>query len=149
MARNVTLDELLSMWETDSPVDVTNVQNELLKIPQLHSKYLSILITHNILAKKYATKYAELKKIKHLWYTGKLNNPRDLSKYNLEPMMETIHRTDLSLFLESDVELAELLLEKEIHDEISTACTAILKELNSRTWQLRTYLDSRKYLEGN
>jgi hypothetical protein len=35
-----------------------------------------------------------------------------------------------------------------IHDEICEACTAILKELNNRTWQLREYMTQERFIAG-
>jgi hypothetical protein len=37
---------------------------------------------------------------------------------------------------------------KAYHDEIVELCTSILKELNSRTYQLRSLIDWEKFIGG-
>ena len=39
----ITLDKLQSMWEQDSKIDIDNMHEESIKIPQLHAKYHEIL----------------------------------------------------------------------------------------------------------
>ena len=38
----MTIDEIMTMWENDSHIDDTDLDNESLKIPNLHQKYLNI-----------------------------------------------------------------------------------------------------------
>ena len=35
----MTIDEIMTMWENDSHIDDTDLDNESLKIPNLHQKY--------------------------------------------------------------------------------------------------------------
>ena len=45
----MTLDEVLEEWHKDSQLDRTELGEEALKIPQLHSKYYKLYITVNLL----------------------------------------------------------------------------------------------------
>ena len=38
----MTIDEIMTMWENDSHIDDKDLDNESLKIPNLHQKYLNI-----------------------------------------------------------------------------------------------------------
>ena len=38
----MTLDQMMEEWRKDSSIDTTELGNESLKIPELHSKYLKI-----------------------------------------------------------------------------------------------------------
>lgn len=143
-----TLDELHDEWEVDGEIDKTEIGDELLKIPRLHAKYLRILSYHNSQSKEMGINYAKAKKIRYEYYQGDLNNPDDLAKYGFEPMTKRILKSDIPVYMESDPTLLSILRKKNNHDEIASATTSILKELNSRTYQLRSHIDYEKFING-
>ena len=87
-------------------------------------------------------------------YPVNLSQPRGdmqityLEKYNLEPMTKKVLRADIPFYLESDKELNNILLKKVIHEEIVDVCQSILKELNSRTFQLRDFISWERFIQG-
>tara|TARA_R110000868_G_scaffold124490_10_gene329168 strand:+ start:22553 stop:22999 length:447 start_codon:yes stop_codon:yes gene_type:complete len=144
-----TLDELHDEWEKDGDVDKTEIGDELLKIPRLHAKYLRILSYHNSQSKELGINYTKAKKIRYEYYQGDLNNPDDLAKYGFDPMVKRILKTEIPLYIESDATLLSIIRKKNMHDEIASATNSILKELNSRTYQLRSYIDYEKFINGS
>lgn len=140
------LDELLEEWRKDSDIDRTEPGKALLDIPKLHSKYLNILSKHRLLAKEAEFKYNKWKKLKWEYYTGKLDDD-DLQKYGWEPFPFVL-KSDITTYLESDEDLNKHLAAKAVHDEIVEVCGSILKELNSRTYQLRSFIDWEKFIQG-
>jgi len=140
------LDDLLEMWRQDSDIDRTEPGKALLDIPKLHSKYLNILSRHRLLSKESEFKYNKMKKLKWEYYTGKLDDD-DLKKYGWEPF-PFILKSDITTYLESDEDLNKYLASKILHDEIVEVCTSILKELNSRTYQIRSWIDWEKFIQG-
>lgn len=144
-----TLDELHDEWEKDGDVDKTEIGDELLKIPRLHAKYLRILSYHNSQSKELGINYTKAKKIRYEYYQGDLNNPDDLAKYGFDPMVKRILKTEIPLYIESDATLLSIIRKKNMHDEIAAATTSILKELNSRTYQLRSYIEYEKFINGS
>jgi hypothetical protein len=140
------LEDLLEMWRQDSDIDRTEPGKALLDIPKLHSKYLNILSQHRLLSKQAEFKYNKMKKLKWEYYTGKLDDD-DLKKYGWEPFPYTL-KSDLNTYLESDEDINKCIAVKVMHDEIVDVCTAILKELNSRTFQLRDFIAWEKFIQG-
>ena len=140
------LDELLEMWAKDSVIDRTEPGKELTNIPQLHSKYLNILSRHRLLAKEAEFKYNKMKKLKWEYYTGKLDDD-DLKKYGWTPFPFVL-KSDISTYMESDEDLNKYTAQKIMHDEIVEVCTSILKELNSRTFQLRDFIAWERFIQG-
>lgn len=145
----VKIDDLMEEWSNDATIQEEDINGELIKIPKLHSKYLNILIHHRMLVHKYMHQYNERKKIMWEYYTGDLNNPEDLQKYGFEPLEKKIHKPNMSMYLESDTNLNNILLKKLLHEEIVEACEFILKELNSRTFQLRAVIEWKRFTSGN
>jgi hypothetical protein len=140
------LDELLEEWRKDADIDRTEPGKALLDIPKLHSKYLNILSRHRLLSKESEFKYNKMKKLKWEYYTGKLDDD-DLKKYEWDPFPYVL-KSDISTYMESDDDLNKYSAQKIMHDEIVEVCTAILKELNNRTWELRSYIDWEKFIQG-
>jgi len=140
------IDDLLEMWRQDCDIDKTEPDRELLNIPKLHSKYLNILSQHRMLSKQAEFKYNKMKKLKWEYYTGKLDDD-DLKKYGWEPFPFVL-KSDITTYLESDEDLNKTIANKVIHDEMVELCTTIMKELNSRTFQLRDYISWQKFTQG-
>ena len=140
------LDELLEEWRKDADIDRTEPGKALLDIPKLHSKYLNILSRHRLLSKESEFKYNKMKKLKWEYYTGKLDDD-DLKKYEWDPFPYVL-KSDLSTYMESDEDLNKYSAQKIMHDEIVEVCTAILKELNSRTFQLRDFIAWERFIQG-
>ena len=140
------LEDLLEEWRKDSDIDRTEPGKALLDIPKLHSKYLNILSKHRLLAKEAEFKYNKWKKLKWEYYTGKLDDD-DLQKYGWQPFPFVL-KSDITTYLDSDEDLNKYLAAKAVHDEVVELCGAILKELNSRTYQLRSFIDWEKFIQG-
>ena len=139
-------DELLNMWAKDSVIDRTEPGKELINIPQLHSKYLTILSNNRLLAKEADFKYNKIKKIKWEYYTGKLDNDQ-LKHYGWEPFPFVL-KSEINTYFDSDEDLNKALANKIIYEEVVEICQSILKELNSRTFQLRDFIQWERFIQG-
>ena len=140
------LDDLLAMWSKDSEIDRTEPGKALLDIPKLHSKYLNILSQHRLLVKDAEFKYNRMKKLKWEYYTGKLDDD-ELRKYGWDPFPFTL-KSDINTYLDADEDINKYLASKMLHEEVVEVCNAILKELNNRTWELRSFIDWEKFIQG-
>lgn len=140
------LEELLEMWRQDSIIDRTEPGKELTNIPQLHSKYLNILSRHRLLSKEAEFKYNKMKKIKWEYYTGKLDDDQ-LKHYGWEPFA-FILKSDITTYMDSDDDLNKYTASKLLHNEIVSVCESILKELHSRTFQLKEFITWERFIQG-
>jgi hypothetical protein len=140
------LEELLEMWRKDAQIDRTQPNVELINIPQLHSKYLTIMSKHRLQSKEAEFKFNKYKKIKWEYYTGKMDDD-ELKKYGWEPFPFVL-KSDITTYFDSDEDLNKLSASKIMHDEIVDVCQSIMKELNSRTFQLRDYIAWERFIQG-
>jgi len=140
------LEELLEMWRKDADMDRTEPGRELLNIPKLHSKYVTIMSNHRMMARDAEFQLNRWKKIKWEYYTGKLDDD-DLKKYGWEPFPFTL-KSDITTYLEADEDINKYKAKRVIHDEIVDVCTSIIKELNSRTFQLRDFIAWERFVNG-
>lgn len=80
------------------------------------------------------------------YYTGKLDD-EELQKYGWSPFPFVL-KSDITTYLESDEDLNKYSAQKVMHEEVVELCQAILKELNSRTFQLRDYIAWERFIQG-
>ena len=71
----------------------------------------------------------------------------ELAKYGWKPF-PLVLKTDITTYMDSDEDMNKYLAQKAMHDEIVDICTAILKELNSRTFQLRDFIAWERFIQG-
>lgn len=140
------LEELLEMWRKDSEIDRTEPGKALLDIPKLHSKYLNILSKHRLLAKEAEFKLQKMRRLKWEYYTGKLDEDQ-LKSLGWEPFPYVL-KSEISTYLESDEDINKRLASKALHEEVVDVCTSIIKELNSRTFQLRDFISWERFIQG-
>jgi hypothetical protein len=141
------IEQILNHWEKDSVIDSTEPGKELIRIPILHNKYLTILIKHKLISKKANFDYLRLKKVKWEYYNGKLSR-EELEEHGWEQFKFTL-KSDITTYLESDNDLIRLLEKKIYHEEVITMIESIMKELNSRTYQLKDFIAWEKFINGN
>jgi hypothetical protein len=140
------LEQVLKNWERDAEIDQTEPGKELIKIPTLHNKYLSILTKHKIASKKAHFDYLRMRKIKWEYYTGKMSR-EELEQYGWEAFQFTL-KSDITTYLEADSDLIKLLEKKVYHEEVVSVIESIMQELKSRTFQLRDFISWEKFIGG-
>jgi len=140
------LEQLLKYWEKDAEMDQTEPGKELLRIPILHNKYLSILTKHKIASKKAHFDYLRLRKVKIDYYSGRLTQ-EELEERGWEPFSFVL-KSDINAYLEGDDDLIRLLEKKIYHEECVSVLESVMNELKQRTWQLRDFISWEKFIGG-
>jgi ribosomal protein S3 len=132
--------------EKDLKINDAELDTESLKIPKIHNKYLNILHEEKILLQSLRLKKRIMLREKWEYYTGKLDDD-DLKKHGWEPFRYAL-KSDITTYLDADEDINKYLANKMLNEEVVEVCNAILKELNSRTFQLRSFIDWEKFIQG-
>jgi len=140
------LEQVLKYWEKDAEMDQTEPGKELIKIPTLHNKYLSILTKHKIASKKAHFDYLRMRKIKIEYFSGRMDQA-ELDARGWQPF-QFVLKSDVNAYLEGDDDLIKLLEKKVYHEECVSVLESILNELKQRTWQLRDFISWEKFIGG-
>lgn len=138
---NLKLTRILDDWDNDSIIDKTSPNDSIAVIGNLHAKYLRVLATHNLNASKIIDEYNKMKTARMAYYDGSISL-EDLQSHCWEPWLGPAPKikTQMDSRLESDPYLLAIMSRKRIYEEVVKVCEAILKELNNRTWQLKSYM---------
>jgi hypothetical protein len=142
----VTIDSLMSEWSKDTNIDPSSMEKELLKISYLHGKYLNIMSYHRHVIRKLDAEYKDMKEIRREYFLGHAGQDT-LEKYGWEQYQGNpiTMRTSQEEKLSTDPILSKILLKKGAHEEIVSYCELVMRNLNNRSWDLKTYVEYLKY----
>jgi len=141
----ITFDDIKSQWSEDSKIDSDLLDEESIKIPQLHSKYLNYLSDVRLLKRRKESEYKILLKEKFEYYTGKA----DQSVYQEKPFDLKVLKTDLGLYMDSDSELQLLQARIDYYDEILFFLEKVISCINNRGFQIKNSIDWQKFMQGS
>ncbi len=141
----ITLDDIKSQWAEDSKIEQDLLDEESIKIPQLHSKYLNYLSDVRLLKIKKEHEYKSLLRDKFEYYTGKA----EPSIYQEKPFDLKVLKSDLGLYMDSDPELQLLQTRINYYEEIMFFLEKVLQCLNNRGFQIKNSIDWQKFMQGS
>jgi len=141
------LSDIRQMVETDMKIDPTTLDRESLNIPQLHNKYLCIMLDEKLILKKQESDLAVLKKNKWLYYLGKMSEEQ-LATLGWEAFELAITRQDVDRFMESDSDYITLSNKVELQREKINYLENVIKSISNRIWNIRAAIDWHKFTQG-
>jgi hypothetical protein len=141
----ITLDDIKSQWVEDSKIDGDILDEESLKIPQLHSKYLNYLSDVKLLKIKKEQEYKTLIREKFEYYTGKA----EPEVYQEKPFDLKILKQDLALYMDSDPEIQLLQTRINYYEEIIYFLEKVLSCINNRGFQIKNSIDWQRFMQGS
>jgi len=140
------LEEIEALWEQDSKIDRTDLDNESLKIPTLHSKYYKIYLREKVQLKAEEQEYKLFYKLKHEYYTGKMSK-EELDEHGWEPF-QFVLKNDLQVYIDSDKDVAERLLKLQVQREKVELLESVIKTLNGRGFLIKNAIDFIRFTSG-
>jgi hypothetical protein len=143
----MTLEEILESWEQDCIVDKTELAEEALKIPNLHSKYLRILSTEKLKLKKLESEYKILKLEKYEFYTQ--GHTEDTMKKGWQlPAKGMILKADIPMYMEADEDIINSTLKISYQNEKIEALDTIIRSVMNRGYHIKSAIDWNKFIMG-
>lgn len=143
----MTIDELKEMVEKDLKIDRSALDNESLKTPQLHSKYLNFFHDDRIKLRKLRLNRDILYRKKWEYYNGKISE-EELKVLGWEPFQFKILKQDLDVYLNSDLDLQKYETEIMILEERISYLESTIKNIMNRQWNIRSAIDFLKFTNG-
>jgi hypothetical protein len=144
----MNIEQLQEMWQTDCVIDDDRLDKEAVRTPNLHSKYLNILIANKLKLAKLKADYNTLRQKKFRYYRG------EMSKQELEMNSWTQWqgakplKNEMEEFLAGDEDLNREYIKIEYISSIVTFCESILTQIKSRDFQIKSAIDWKKFISG-
>jgi hypothetical protein len=141
----ISLDEIQSMWEKDSKINIDDLHNESLKVSTLHAKYYELYNNISLLRKKSEIQYKQKKLERYNYYNGKA----DPEVYKKEPFPYKIRdKEGLARYLDGDEILSNIFMKIEYYDTMLKYLEEIVKMISSRTYQIKNSIEFLKFQSG-
>ena len=141
----INLDKIQSMWQEDCKIDIDNMHEESIKVPQLHSKYHEILNNLILLRTKAQKIQKNVRHERYEYYSGKA----DPEVYEKEPFPKKVTDKDaLIRYMDADDRVSDANLKVEYYDVMINYTESILKQISNRTYQIKNSIEWHKFQAG-
>ena len=141
----INLDKIQSMWQEDCKIDIDNMHEESIKVPQLHSKYHEILNNLILLRTKAQKIQKSVRHDRYEYYSGKA----DPDVYEREPFPKKVRDKDaLIRYMDADDRVSDANLKVEYYDVMINYTESILKQISNRTYQIKNSIEWHKFQAG-
>ena len=141
----INLDKIQSMWQEDCKIDIDNMHEESIKVPQLHSKYHEILNNLILLRTKAQKIQKSVRHERYEYYSGKA----DPDVYVTNPFPKKIRDKDtMQKYLDADERLSTVSLKIEYYDTMLKFIEEILKQITNRTYQIKNAIEFMRFTSG-
>ena len=141
----INLDKIQSMWQEDCKIDIDNMHEESIKVPQLYSKYHEILNNLILLRTKAQKIQKSVRHERYEYYSGKA----DPDVYEREPFPKKVRDKDaLIRYMDADDRVSDANLKVEYYDVMINYTESILKQISNRTYQIKNSIEWHKFQAG-
>jgi hypothetical protein len=141
----MNLDEIQSMWEKDSKIDMDNLHDESVKTPQLHQKYYTLYTTLKLLQTKAQDTEKKIRLERYNFYSGKA----PAEAYVEEPFPYKVRdKESMSLHLNADTKLSTAKMKVDYYQVMLDYLADILKMIHNRGYQIKNSIDWSKFTSG-
>lgn len=143
----MNIDQIKAQAELDTIIDTNHLDEEASKIPQIHNKYLCMLMDEKLLLEKYESNLKILRRDKWLYYSGKMSQD-ELKKKGWNPFDLNILKQDLDRFIDSDIEVITLSNKVFLQKEKVNYIESVAKIISNKIWNIRSSIEWIKFTQG-
>ena len=141
------IEEIQNLWEKDSCIDRTELGEESLRIPQLHSKYYKIYSDERMVLRSLERSLSILKHKKYEYFNGTISQEA-LNSEGWEPNQLKILKSDIPLYIDSDADIQKLQSRIDMQNEKVEFVESIIKSLPARGYQINAAISWEKFKVG-
>lgn len=143
----MTIEELQAEWDKDTQIDRTELGQEAIKIPQLHSKYYKIYSTSRLQLRKWESEFKVLKLEKYEFYTMGPTEDTEEKGWKLPPR-GAILKAEVNNYIDADPDIIKASLKIGLQQEKIQFLEDIIKSLVNRGFQIKSAIDWAKFTSG-
>ncbi len=147
MRRNMTLQEIQTLWSKDAEVDRTALGEEASKIPQLHSKYFKIFSTERLKLRQMELVSKQLYTDLWEYYQGNFDYEM-CEERGWEPFQLKILKSDITFYIDRNQDWVDSQLKLAMQKEKVDFLESIIKSLNGRGFNINAAINWEKFKVG-
>jgi hypothetical protein len=138
------IENIKDMLDKDKSIDYTQLDTESLKIPEQAVKYQQIAHDEALRLRFLEKEYNVAKYNRWMYYTGKA----DPEVYNKEPFDHKVLKSDINIFLESDLILNEIQDRMTAQAEKLKLVVDAGKVMQNKSFNIKNALEHQKFMGG-
>lgn len=142
------IDDILKNWEIDCVIDNDNLGNASSITPNLHAKYLRLLIDYKLKKVKFTNELSDLKLLKSKYFKGHLSTD-ELKDLGWEPYHLRVLKTEIDEHINADQDIQKIQTRLDYCNTAIYTLEQILQELKSRSFHTRVAMDWIKFRAGD
>lgn len=143
----MTFENYADEWEKDAPIDPSELGEAAQNVPVLHAKYWKYYVAERLRFKKLDYEYKSLYQLRYEYWWGRLDDAvRKEHNWPIQPLK--ILTPQLSVYLDADPVLQELLKRRTIVEETLKFLEDIIKQINGRGYHVKNCLDFLRFKMG-
>jgi hypothetical protein len=143
----MNIQQIKAQAELDTAIDINHLDDESSKIPQLHNKYLCMLMDEKLILERYESELKVLRRDKWLYYSGKMSEEK-LKEKGWEPFDLAILKNELDRFIESDSNVINLSNKVFLQKEKVNYIESVAKIISNKIWNIRSSIEWIKFTQG-
>lgn len=144
----MNLEELYTEWDNDCRIDNNHLDTESVKTPNIHSKYLRILMGYKMKLSALKTEYNLLRQKKFRYYRGEMGKTElDENGWDQWQGIKPL-KSDMNEFLEGDADLNRITIKCEYLENMIQGVESIMSQIKARDWQIRNSIEWKKFVAG-
>lgn len=144
----MNLEELYSEWENDCQIDHNHLDTESIRTPNIHSKYLRILMGYKMKLSALRTEYNVLRQKKFRYYRGEMGKAElEENKWEQWQGVKPL-KNEMNEFLEGDSDLNRITIKCDYLENMIQGVESIMNQIKARDWQIRNTIEWKKFIAG-
>ena len=143
----MNIEQIKAQAELDTIIDANHLDDEASRIPQIHNKYLCMLMDEKLIHENLESKLKILRRDKWLYYSGKLSED-ELKRKGWEPFDLNILKQDLDRFIDSDQDIITLSNKVFLQKEKINYIEGVAKIISNKIWNIRSSIEWSKFTQG-
>jgi hypothetical protein len=146
----IDLQTVLEMWEKDSLIDQTHLDQSSVEIVKVHSKYLRFLALSKLQRKKQEMSQNILLKNKWLYYNGKMTAiEMDKRGWDYDPFDGLkVLKGDMDHYYNSDIDIQKTEEKATYHKILVETLQEIIDTLRWRQQHIKNIIEWKKFESG-
>lgn len=145
----MNIEELHDMWDVDCQIDDDRLDKESVSTPNLHAKYLRLLIQHKMKLAALEADYKITRQKKFRYYRGEMTKPElDDNNWSQWQGVKPL-KNEMDEFLTGDSDLNKINIKCEYIKGMIEALESILAQIKARDWQIRNAIQWKQFVAGS
>jgi hypothetical protein len=141
------LEQIEALWDVDCKIDKTALDDEALKISELHNKYYKLYIREVLHLKTMNHTHDQLIRDKKDYYSGKTPK-EDLDEKGWKQFPNLLLKEDIPVYVSADQDIINSLVKISVQREKCAFLESIIKTINDRGFKIKSAIDFIKFTQG-